>query len=370
MAKILHMADMHLDSPMTSVLSPDAASLRRAEQRETFSRILELAAEESAVLLISGDLFDSGRVSRETVNFLKRRFSEIGNIPVFISAGNHDPYTGASPYKTVDFGSNVHIFGTEPGYFDLHDLKLRVSGVSFPSEGTARLTRPGEFEKHSEYANILVIHGDVQTSGRRDTGYNPISAAELQESGFDYAALGHVHSFSGIEHSGAVSWAYPGIPEPRGFDETGDAGVIIGSVERGSVSLKKISVAKRSCRVAELELTDSVADNEAVIERLAEKLDDPKDLYRIILCGRPRAGFSPDIDLLQRRIEGMAFYTELIDKTLPGYDFEVDDNDGSLRAVYIRMMKKRLAELSAGSREYRIAQEALRLGVDAMESGE
>ena len=146
--------------------------------------------------------------------------------------------------------------------------------------------------------------------------------------------------------------------------------MIIGSVERGSVSLKKISVAKRSCRVAELELTDSVADNEAVIERLAEKLDDPKDLYRIILCGRPRAGFSPDIDLLQRRIEGMAFYTELIDKTLPGYDFEVDDNDGSLRAVYIRMMKKRLAELSAGSREYRIAQEALRLGVDAMESGE
>ncbi|MFR1499373.1 MAG: metallophosphoesterase family protein, partial [Monoglobus pectinilyticus] len=91
MARILHMADMHFDSAFTSNLSINKSKLRRSEQREVFSRIIEMVkTEQIDVMLISGDLFDSENVSEETINFMVRKFAEISEIPVLIAAGNHD----------------------------------------------------------------------------------------------------------------------------------------------------------------------------------------------------------------------------------------------------------------------------------------
>ena len=54
------MADMHFDSAFTSNLSIEESKLRRSEQREVFSRIIEMVkTEQIDVMLISGDLFDS-----------------------------------------------------------------------------------------------------------------------------------------------------------------------------------------------------------------------------------------------------------------------------------------------------------------------
>ena len=57
--KILHAADLHLDSPFEA-LSANKAALRRAEQRELLSRLAELAVKEKVQLvLLAGDLMDS-----------------------------------------------------------------------------------------------------------------------------------------------------------------------------------------------------------------------------------------------------------------------------------------------------------------------
>ena len=59
MIRILHAADLHLDSPFDA-LSEEKAALRRREQRELLRSLAGIRAEQKAdLVLLSGDLFDS-----------------------------------------------------------------------------------------------------------------------------------------------------------------------------------------------------------------------------------------------------------------------------------------------------------------------
>lgn len=59
MIRILHAADLHLDSPFESLPSEKAA-IRRSEQRELLRSLAQLRAQYGAQLvLLPGDLFDS-----------------------------------------------------------------------------------------------------------------------------------------------------------------------------------------------------------------------------------------------------------------------------------------------------------------------
>ena len=87
--KILHCADLHLDSPFEG-LGSGKASLRRREQRELLLRLAELArTEEVDLVLLSGDLLDSDNTYYETGEELNQCLRTL-SIPVFISPGNHD----------------------------------------------------------------------------------------------------------------------------------------------------------------------------------------------------------------------------------------------------------------------------------------
>ena len=64
--KILHAADLHLDSPFEG-LPAGKASVRRSEQRGLLGRLAELALREKAnIVLLSGDLLDSDNTYFET----------------------------------------------------------------------------------------------------------------------------------------------------------------------------------------------------------------------------------------------------------------------------------------------------------------
>ena len=68
MPKIIHTADIHLDAPF-SLFDVQKAQVRKNELRGTFSSIILLAKTEKAdLVLLSGDLFDSGFVTKETTS--------------------------------------------------------------------------------------------------------------------------------------------------------------------------------------------------------------------------------------------------------------------------------------------------------------
>lgn len=370
MATILHMADMHLDSAFTARLSPDMAQLRRSEQRAVFSRIIDMAHEHADVLLIAGDLFDSENVSSETINFLKRRFAEISEIPVFIAAGNHDPYTPNSVYANYDLGENVRVFDPAGEYFDLEALRIRICGASFGNQDGSRVQSICNLPKHEEYKNIAVVHGDVVYGKTGEGGYNPISVSEIENSGFDYVALGHVHTFSEFKKAGKTFWAYPGIPEPRGFDESaerGGYGVIYLEVFP-EFNFKFRETHNRLYHVINIKFDENITDSEMIIEFISERLSEfsRRDLFKIIISGQTAEGFRPNIELIANRVQNLAFFVTVEDKTEALRSLTVDENDNSIRAVYIRMLNEIISD-AVTEDDRRIAEEALKYGIDALD---
>ena len=62
--KIIHCADLHLDSQMTANLTKEQARERKREILRTFTRMVEYASKNDVrVILIAGDLFDTRSVS-------------------------------------------------------------------------------------------------------------------------------------------------------------------------------------------------------------------------------------------------------------------------------------------------------------------
>lgn len=370
MARILHVADMHLDSSFAARLDAKTAQLRRSEQRSVFSKIIKLARDSADVLLISGDLFDSENISDETVNFLKRKFAEIPDVAIFIAAGNHDPYTPGSVYAKENFGSNVTVFSTRGEYVDIDELKLRICGASFGNEDGGSVPNIFSMPKSEEYTNIAVVHGNVR-GGASDDKYNPIMPADIENSGFEYVALGHVHTFSEINKSGKTFWAYPGIPEPRGFDECAENGrygvILIDCLEDG-LKFEFKEVYERGYHELEIKLDSDVNDSETIVELISQKLSDfsSGDLFKVIISGQTAAGFKPNIELINSRIKDKAFFVSAYDKTETYRDLTAEAADGSLRAVYIRMLGEHINN-AVTEKEKKIAEAALRIGVDALD---
>ena len=201
--KILHAADLHLDSPFEGLGAAKAAQ-RRDEQRRLLHRIARLAEEESVdIVLLAGDLLDSDSTYAETAEALA---SSLGSIsaPVFISPGNHDFYSPRSPYARVKFPENVHIFkNPTPECVALPKLNANVWGAAFCDKYSAGMLGGFAAADGTGAKNIMCIHGEVGGA----SNYDPISETEIAASGMDYIALGHIHKESGLKKCGSTYYA-------------------------------------------------------------------------------------------------------------------------------------------------------------------
>ena len=139
MIKVLHCADIHLDTPFNC---PDKqkSETRRAELRGTFtSMMLYAKTNKIDIMLIAGDLFDMEFVTRETVALVLREFAANPYCRFVISPGNHDPYGEDRVYAKTDFPENVYIFeNSQLCYFSFDDVgpdhdSVDVYGYAFTS---------------------------------------------------------------------------------------------------------------------------------------------------------------------------------------------------------------------------------------------
>ena len=77
---------------------PEQAAERRQEQRQLLTRLADTARQAQVDLVfLAGDLFDGQRARPETVQALYQVLEEL-EAEVFLSPGNHDPYSPTSPY--------------------------------------------------------------------------------------------------------------------------------------------------------------------------------------------------------------------------------------------------------------------------------
>ena len=358
MVKLIHGADFHLDSPFAG-LTPEQAARRRGEQRELLERLGQLARDRGAKLvLLAGDLLDGRQTYRETAQALAQSLGSIP-CPVLIAPGNHDYFSIKSLYAALEWPDNVHIFtagALTPVEFP--DLGCTVWGAAFsaarredaPLAGFRAQARPG-------WTKLAVLHGEV------DGGqYGPISRREIGESGLDYLALGHIHRYSGLQREGETCWAYPGCPEGRGFDETGDKGVLYVEAEPGACQEEFIPLCRRRYRILQADVTGA-EDLLPVLRRaLPEAVGE--DVCRLVLTGE-RDG-PVDLERLSARLADRCFALTLRDRTRVGRDLWARMEEDSLTGLFLRAMAARLR----GEPDSQTLRLAVRFGLAALENGE
>ena len=226
--RFIHAADLHLDSPFRGI-GEASARLRQQLQSATLqalSRVVDHTIDSKAdFLIIAGDIYDSkDRNLRALVSFRKEmeRLAE-RNIPVFIVHGNHDPLNGWG--SGFQLPSNVTVFGgrtdTEP-YIRGGREVAEITGVSYTRERvTDNLAASFKRSENAPYS-IAVLHANIgHQSGHAD--YAPATVNDLSEAGFDYWALGHVHTRSVLATEPAML-VYPGNTQGRNPRETGPRG--------------------------------------------------------------------------------------------------------------------------------------------------
>ena len=222
--KILHSADWHLDTPFQGRTPEQAQALRRA-LLQIPGKIAQLCKDHKCdMALLCGDLFD-GPYCADSVVALRSALRDMA-VPVFITPGNHDFTGNNSPWLTETWPENVHIF-TKPVMecVQVPELNCRVYGAGFTSMDCDPLLEG--FQADEEMLNIGILHGDPTQA---NSPYCPISQAQVANSGLAYLALGHIHK-GGSFTAGSTLCAWPGCPMGRGYDEQGEKGVLLVTIE-------------------------------------------------------------------------------------------------------------------------------------------
>lgn len=358
--RLIHAADLHLDSSFEG-LGGEKAALRRAEQRALLRRLGDLCRKERAdLLLLCGDLFDSEYIYAQTGETLLDVLSGL-DIPVFITPGNHDWFSRRSPYALLSFPGNVHIFTEEKlrGVV-LEDLGVTVWGAGYTSNVCPPLLRGVRVPKRSGMLDVLALHAEV---GNAASQYCPVSENDLSRSGFDYAAFGHIHSFSGLRRAGSCIYAWPGCPEGRGFDECGEKGVIRADLDPDNCRIAFIPMGARQYEKLRVEAGEDPL--EAAENALPN--DAHRDIIKIVFTGE--CADPPDLAYLQQRLEPRVFHLVLADKTEPAADLWERTEEDTLTGAFLRRMRRLLD--SAGTDEERgLVLEAVRMGMAALEGRE
>lgn len=318
--KILHCGDIHLGARFGA--TPEIAESRREEHFNTFKKIAETAKSQFDVLLIAGDFFDKPDVDNETV----QRAAEIlknAAVPVFIAPGNHDPASPDSVYLNFDFPDNVHIFTQNTlSYKELPDLNLRVWGAGFIAP-VQREDMIGTPSLSKNMKNILVVHGDLNAEAGGP--YHSVDLNRLKNIGFDYCALGHVHTSS---VNGNI--AYSGCCEGTGFDEYGSKGALEVTVGDEGAVAKFSEMCFRKYMYADFD------GRELTISSIESQLgnDYKGNIYRINLTD-----YKNPIEV-NEFLKKNLYYVSITDGKYVLPDYESLSKENNLRGEFVRRMIK------------------------------
>ena len=372
MPKILHIGDIHLDSPF-SLFDVEKSGERRRELRGTFSTVMTYAKDNEAdLVIIAGDLFDSEFVTRETMSLMVSHFAALPSCRFVITPGNHDPATAKSAYLKTKFPENVYVFTSEKvEKISFDDIGVNVYGFGYVEEKYEQNPLAERFMLDRSKINIFAAHADIYSKGGT---YCPMKPADFAAFGFDYAALGHIHAGGKIEKEGETYYAYCGCPEGRSFDECGVKGGIFIKCEKRGGAFRAEFETPRFCKKRYEKIEADVSEKKTREEAIAVISDMVKEngfgedtLLRVKLCGV----VAPDADFDEKHITAEdtgVFYIEVENCTLPLLDFGELENDISIKGAVFRELLPRLE--SDDENERKIASMALKYALAALSGDE
>jgi len=406
MVKLIHTADLHLDSAFRSRFTKEEAENRRQKQLMAWKELLSFAVEKKVQgILIAGDLFDSPVVSHGTMDFFLSTISEHPEISFFYLRGNHD--TENTFCYQENLPKNLFLFSEKGKKYRLND-RLLLAGVEYgtkdisfgenegATQGAGQAAEQGvgqenahgaealsksesESEEESKFlklkeedCNILLLHGALyQGSAKGDAvqGEEGIFLKNLEKLPLSYIALGHIHKGGEGRLNNGALWAYPGCLQGRGFDEEGERGFLYLKVEEEKKEIRKefIPIKQGEFRILEIELLEDEGTLACLkkIEVEMEKAGIAKeDSLRIILKGKKGLEQERNLRYLQLQLQDSVFFLEIRDECELSWNREEAMKEKSLKGEFLRV----LAAADNLSKEEQ--EEIIALGMGLLQGGE
>lgn len=361
--KIIHCADLHLDSRMLTNLTADQARERRAELLDTFVRMVGYAADHDVcAVLIAGDLFDSRHISAQARNTVLGTIKAHPEIMFFYLPGNHEEDALLSAVS--DLPANMRTFGREWQIY--RGEGVTVSGAVITDGNADELCRT--LSLNPSFFNIVMMHGQISGSGSagdRDL----IALSALSGRSVDYLALGHIHSIREGELPPKGVWCYPGCLEGRGFDECGDHGFVLLDIDTEKKCCVRTFVpfARRRLFAPEIDVTGCGTTVE-MTERVRRALSRPggpapDDMVKIVLTGQVSFDCEKHPGQIAAHFAPDYYAVSVEDNTRLAVDYRDFRYDATLKGEFVRTVEED-AELTEEEKS-----EIIRCGILAL-SGE
>ena len=364
--KILHTGDLHLDS---AFCSDDAknSDLRREEQRALLRRVFACAKEEACdLILVAGDLFDSRYVTPETAALTESLLRE-SSCPVVLAPGNHDPYAEGGfyhSYQKKTMPEHVYLFtSNELQCFEIEELHTRVFGYAFTSAFLSTSPLGGAtLPEKDGWTHLFCAHADLTSPISRTA---PVTEGDLIRAGFDSAALGHLHRPPVID---SERIRYCGFAEGRSFDELGEGGVLIVTLEEGKEPVAERKILSQKCYAIEELDVSTCADEAAMRSAMERTVQNAANRgvthLRLYLVGDADPEILSNVLGETNQEEGLAL-CELHNLTVPLADGGFLKNDMTIRGAFYRALYPKLTDDDPAVR--RRAAKALRIGLCAID---
>ncbi|GGM25567.1 DNA repair exonuclease [Paraliobacillus quinghaiensis] len=237
----IHCADLHLDSPFTGLNHlPDR--IFQEIKKSTFKaldNLIDVAIKKKVdFILMVGDVFDQTNQSvYAQMQFLKAcETLHHAGIAVYLSFGNHD-YLQRSLLQ-FKFPENVHIFTDDTVGSFIFEKNQKQLATIYGFSYLERAVHKNKTEEYQKVSNtpyhIGMLHGSVKQQTDHDV-YAPFQVSELDNKGFDYWALGHIHKRQQLKQAPPI--VYSGNIQGRSKKETGEKGCYYVEMDGNSVDL-------------------------------------------------------------------------------------------------------------------------------------
>ncbi|MGN0165774.1 MAG: exonuclease SbcCD subunit D [Lachnospiraceae bacterium] len=337
--KIIHCADLHLDSRLTSNLGTEKAALRKNELLESFRKMVNYAVnEEVNAIIIAGDLFDTKSISATACNVVKDAIVNNPQIEFYYLQGNHDANSFLSRLDVTP--SNLKLFGSNWTHYNIcGNSIINLWGIEL--DGNQSPDWFNTFVADADAVNIVVLHGQ-ESAGTSSNKAEVIPFGHLKNKNINYLALGHIHSYKIEKLDNRGYYCYPGCLEPRGFDEPGEHGFVCMEFDDTTgrcLSHKFVKNALRTLNDLLVDITGCMTTTEIstrVEQELALNQYPSKDMLRIILKGEVDVTGEKDVKLLTSMFADRFFVVKVYDETRRSVKAEDYQYDESLKGEFVR----------------------------------
>ncbi|MEO7096279.1 MAG: DNA repair exonuclease [Polyangiales bacterium] len=235
--KIVHAADLHIDSPMKGLERYEGAPVERVRQatREAFKNVIALCLRERArFLVLAGNVFDGDWKDVNTGLFFVSQLARLREVgcDVLLLRGNHD----FELTRALTYPDHVHEFSVAAATVAFRGQRtfafpsdgIAFHGVSYADRQVKDSLLPHYPAPLAGMLNVGVLHTNA-TGSLEHAAYAPCTVGDLVSHGYDYWALGHVHGHAVLCEQPFV--VYPGNTQGRNVREVGPKGCVLVDVD-------------------------------------------------------------------------------------------------------------------------------------------